>query len=148
MIVAGVGFRRGVEAQEIVALVAWALERAALPPDALSGLATAEPLAGVPAFLSAADRLSVRPLAVPRASLGEAAPRVRTRSARALAAYGVGSVAEAAALAAAGPGAMLVLERIASPSATCALARGGDAGEPSSPDATQAADAGDRESES
>ena len=148
MIVTGLGFRRGIEAQEIVTIVTQALERAALPPAALDGLATAEPLADMAAFVSAADRLSVRTIAVARADLEGAADRVRTRSARALAAYGVGSVAEAAALAAAGPGAMLLLERITSPRATCALAQGADAGEQASPDATQAADAGGRESES
>ncbi len=150
MIVAGVGFRRGVEVQEIVEIVTQALERAALPPDALGGLATAETLAGVTAFISAADCLSVRAIAVPRAGLEGAAPRVRTRSARAIAAYGVGSVAEAAALGAAGPGAMLILDRITSPSATCALAQGTGAWEQASPDATrlQSGESGSRESES
>lgn len=148
MIVAGLGFRRGIEAQEIVTIVTQALERAALSPAALDGLATAEPLADMAAFLFAADRLAVRTIAVPRADLEGAGERVRTRSARALAAYGVGSVAEAAALAAVGSGAMLLLERITSPRATCALAQGADAGEQASPDATQAADAGSRESES
>ncbi|MFB6260725.1 MAG: cobalamin biosynthesis protein [Thiohalorhabdaceae bacterium] len=38
---------------------------------------------------------------------------------------GVGSVAEAAALAAAGPGGRLVVERVTSPLATCAAAEGG-----------------------
>jgi cobalt-precorrin 5A hydrolase len=47
---------------------------------------------------------------------------VPTRSHRIEALRQVGSVAEAAALAAAGPGAMLLLRRIASAGATCALA--------------------------
>jgi cobalt-precorrin 5A hydrolase len=123
MILGGLGFRRGVEAEEIVALVERALERAALEPKALAGLATVEALANVPAFVEAADRLRVRAVAVDAMTLKRAAPQVRAVSARALAAHGVGSVAEASALAAAGPGAVLVLERIASPSATCAIAR-------------------------
>jgi cobalt-precorrin 5A hydrolase len=41
-----------------------------------------------------------------------------------MAAYGVGSVAEAAALACAGPDARLLVPRIASARATCAIARG------------------------
>ncbi len=123
MIVAGVGFRRSVEADEIVALVKQALERAALAADALGKLATIEALAALPAFREAARRLDVAALSVVEPDLSAAAPRVRTQSARSLAAHGVGSVAEAAALGAAGPAAQLILERIASGSATCALAR-------------------------
>ena len=122
-IIAGVGFRHAVEAQEIAALVARALAQAALPPSALSGLATVAALAQLSAFHEAAEALGVPALAVARASLDEAAPRIRTRSARALAAHGVGSVAEAAALGAAGPASALVLARITSAGATCALAR-------------------------
>ncbi|WP_284247317.1 cobalamin biosynthesis protein, partial [Methylobacterium haplocladii] len=48
--------------------------------------------------------------------------RVPTRSARIEAQRGVGSVAEAAALAGAGPGTVLILPRIASAGTTCALA--------------------------
>ena len=123
MIVAGVGFRRGVETGEIVALVEQALERAALAPQALDRLATIEALAALPAFTQAARRLAVRTIPVEEEALVAAASEVRTFSARSLAAHGVGSVAEAAALGAAGPGAVLILARIASPSATCALAR-------------------------
>ncbi|MGQ3348248.1 cobalamin biosynthesis protein [Bosea sp. (in: a-proteobacteria)] len=46
-----------------------------------------------------------------------------TRSTRIASLYGVGSVAEAAALAAAGPGGTLVQPRIATARVTCALAR-------------------------
>lgn len=123
MIVAGVGFRRSVAAEEIVTLVEQALQRAALGRDALLKLATIEALATLPAFAEAAQRLAVTAEPVEEQALSAAAPRVRTQSARSLAAHGVGSVAEAAALGAAGPGAILLLERIASPYATCALAR-------------------------
>ena len=125
MIVAGVGFRQGVEAGEIVALVEQALARASLAPAALDRLATVQTLATVPAFAEAARQLAVTSLPVDARALAAAAPKVRTRSARSLAAHGVGSVAEAAALGAAGPDAELLLVRITSPSATCALAQGG-----------------------
>ncbi len=125
MIVAGVGFRQGVEAGEIVALVEQALARASLVPAALDRLATVQTLATVPAFAEAARQLAVTSLPVDARALAAAAPKVRTRSARSLAAHGVGSVAEAAALGAAGPDAELLLVRITSPSATCALAQGG-----------------------
>lgn len=123
MIVAGVGFRRGVAAEEIVMLVEQALKRAALARNALSRLATVEALATLPAFMEAARRLDVAAAPVAEPALSAAAPFVRTQSARSIAAHGVGSVAEAAALAAAGSHAQLILERIASGSATCALAR-------------------------
>ena len=123
MIVAGIGFRRSVAADEIVALVELALDRASLARDALGRLATIATLAETPAFTEAARRLNVTAMPVTESALAAAAPHVRTQSARSLAAHGVGSVAEAAALAAAGPDADLILERIASASATCALAR-------------------------
>lgn len=55
-----------------------------------------------------------------------AAQPVLTRSAASQATYGTGSVAEAAALAAAGPGARLLSARLISPDrlATCAIAIG------------------------
>jgi cobalt-precorrin 5A hydrolase len=123
MIVAGIGFRRGVTAEEIVALVEQALEGASFKRDALSKLATIEALAFLPSFTEAARRLDVAATAVAQAALLTKAPHVRTQSARSIAAHGVGSVAEASALAAAGPHPKLILERIASASATCALAR-------------------------
>jgi cobalt-precorrin 5A hydrolase len=122
MIVAGVGFRRGVDADEIVSLVEQALARAALGCETLDQLATVEALATLPAFVIAADRLAVPAISIAAPALAAAAPLVRTQSARSLAAHGVGSVAEAAALAAGAPQAELILERIASASATCALA--------------------------
>lgn len=122
MMVAGVGFRRSVAAQEIVTLVDQALVRAGLDHGALHRLATAASLADLPAFREAARRLAVEAAAIDGETLRLTAPAVRTRSERSLAAYGVGSVAEAAALGGAGPKATLVLERIASANATCALA--------------------------
>lgn len=122
MIVAGVGFRRGVEADEIVALVEQALERASLARAALIRLATIEALATLPAFAEAARRLDAVATPVAQNALSATAPHVRTQSARSIAAHGVGSVAEAAALSAAGPHPRLILERISSASATCALA--------------------------
>lgn len=123
VIVAGVGFRRGVAADELVALVRRACDEAALAPERLARLATIEALADEPGFREAARRLAVEPAAVGAAALREAAPAIRTRSARSLAAHGVGSVAEAAALAGAGVGADLMLARVTSARATCALAR-------------------------
>ncbi|KAA2242313.1 cobalamin biosynthesis protein [Salinarimonas soli] len=124
MIVAGVGFRGGAGADEIVALVERALALAAAPRGDLARLATVQALADAPAFQDAARRLAAAGLGVDEIALQGADARVLTRSERSLKAHGVGSVAEAAALAAAGFGSTLLLARISSPAATCALARG------------------------
>lgn len=123
MIVAGVGFRRSATADEIVVLVKQAVARAELPESALNQLATIDALAALPAFEDAACRLAVIAIVIDDVTLSAAAPRVSTHSARSLAAHGVGSVAEAAALAAGGSEARLILERITSASVTCALAQ-------------------------
>ncbi|WP_419730016.1 cobalamin biosynthesis protein [Lichenicola sp.] len=70
----------------------------------------------------AAAVLSLVLQVIDQAALEHVQPLCPTRSARAQAATGVGSVAEACALAAAGPGARLRQKRIASANATCAIA--------------------------
>ncbi len=122
MIVAGVGFRRSASADEIVALVGRAFAEAGLAADRLTAVATIDALADEPSFRDAARRLGRPARGVGGEVLRGTAGRVRTRSERALAAHGVGSVAEAAALGAAGPRAELVLPRISSAAVTCALA--------------------------
>jgi cobalt-precorrin 5A hydrolase len=125
VIVAGVGFRSGAGADEMVALVRRALAEAGAAPSDLARLATLPALAGAAAFRDAARRLGVAPVGVDDGALRDARAKVRTHSPRALAAHGVGSVAEAAALGAAGRDAALLLERIASRTVTCALAEEG-----------------------
>ena len=71
---------------------------------------------------TAAKKLGVRVVLVPEVELHAAGARTATRSERVLALTGVPSVAEAAALAAAGPSARLVSPRLVIGAATCALA--------------------------
>lgn len=118
MIVAGFGFRHGAPLASLRA----ALMLAGAGRGPVSLLATAghkveglRPLAdalGLPVIGFAPDHL---------AGVGTA-----TRSAASLAAHGVGSIAEASALAAAGPGARLLSPRHISPDrmAACAIAQG------------------------
>ena len=129
-LIAGVGFRGATASAEIVALVRRALAEAGLAEAGLAerdlaALATAADRAGRPAIWEAAAAFGLTPVAVEAAALTAADARVATRSARIAALRGVGSVAEAAALAHAGPRARLLLPRIASAGATCALAVGG-----------------------
>jgi cobalt-precorrin 5A hydrolase len=65
-------------------------------------------------------------LPVPQRDLEDAASGTRTKSERVLALLGVPSLAETAALAAAGPTARLLVSRIAIGSVTCALAEACD----------------------
>jgi cobalt-precorrin 5A hydrolase len=124
VIVAGLGFRHGVTPEELVAIVTRAMQEAALAPGELTRLATAEGRATEPAFTEAARMLNAAPAAITSEAMQRAAPAVRTISPRVMAAYGVGSIAEAAALGCFEGPAQLVLPRIASARATCAIARG------------------------
>ena len=112
MIVAGFGFSTRATTESLSAALAATGGR----PDALATLADK-----VQALrpLAEALRLPLIPVAGPL-------PETATQSAASLAARGTGSVAEATALAAAGPGAYLLAPRAFSPDrlATCALAQG------------------------
>lgn len=118
---AGIGARRGVAAKEIVDLVRRAAEQNHVDASRLT-LCTLESKAGESGLHEAARELGVEiiflPLELLRARKG-AAP---THSPRVQAMFGVGSVAEAAALVGAGAGSRLIAPRIATPHAACALA--------------------------
>lgn len=120
MIVAGIGCRRGTDADEIRAAITVVLESAGLSVAAIDYLATASRKADEPGIHAAADALGRSLVIVPDAALA-AAPTL-TRSPRVLAQTGVHSVAEAAALAAAGTGARLLGPRTIAGRAACALA--------------------------
>lgn len=124
MIAAGVGSRRDVSAEEIERVVRLALETFRIPAASVDVLATEAGKSGTAAYVEAAQRLAVPLLGVSSARLGEVADRVITPSARALATKGVPSIAEAAALCAAGAKARLLGARVATARATCAIAIG------------------------
>ncbi|MGL4310030.1 MAG: cobalamin biosynthesis protein [Paracoccaceae bacterium] len=113
--VAGIGFRKGASAQSILSALLLAGGR----PDML---ATPADKADEPGLVEAATRLGLPVIAVAVDDL----PRVDTltHSPRVAAMRGTGSVAEACALLAAGPGARLLAPRVVSPcrQATAALA--------------------------
>jgi len=126
MIVAGIGCRKGASAAEISAVIADALARAGLGTQALDLVAAPESKGGEQGVAAAAAALGVPLMLVAKADLEAAGARTQTRSERVLALIGVPSVAEAAALAAGGPAARLILPRITVGVATCALAVGGE----------------------
>ena len=117
MIVAGFGFRRAATAESLLD----ALDKAR-GPQAPALLATAEDKAAAPAFQALSARLGLPIHAVTLDALSQVETPTRSATVRAL--RGSGSVAEAAALVAAGPGASLLGPRAVSADrmATCALA--------------------------
>jgi cobalt-precorrin 5A hydrolase len=124
MMVAGVGCRRGTSAAEIEVVIAAALARVGLAGHRVDVLATAEFKGDESGIAAAAAARGVPLMLIAQADLERAGGRA-TNSRRVAQLMGVGSVAEAAALAAGGPDARLVVPRIAIGPATCALARSG-----------------------
>ncbi|WP_454917944.1 cobalamin biosynthesis protein [Xanthobacter sediminis] len=122
MIAAGFGMSSRVEPETLVALFAQVLAEAGLEAEAVSCAATVSVRQGLPAFQAAMARLHLPVRAVTAAEMEAAGDRVATSSPPILARHGVGSLAEAAALAAAGDGARLLVPRRALRAATCALA--------------------------
>ncbi|WP_245986037.1 cobalamin biosynthesis protein [Azospirillum thermophilum] len=127
-IFAGIGCRTGCGGEEIAGLLTACLDEAAVPAEARAAVRMAAPdrkrtEAGI---AEAAGRLGLALVFVPQAELAAVQDRVATRSAAVRTAVGLDSVAEAAALAAAGPGSRLLLPRRATARATCALAISGD----------------------
>ncbi|MBV6634838.1 MAG: cobalamin biosynthesis protein [Mameliella sp.] len=119
MIVAGFGFRGAVSVQGLVDAFCGAGSG-----QTVSALATAADKAETPVFMAFARQMGLPVIGIDAATLS--AQEVRTQSVASTAARQTGSLAEAAALAAAGPGARLIVTRVVSEDrmATCALAEG------------------------
>ncbi|WP_037571685.1 precorrin-3B C(17)-methyltransferase [Phaeacidiphilus oryzae] len=127
-LVVGVGASRGASAEEITALVDSVLAEAGLSRRSVTALATVDAKAEEPGILAAAEALGVRLVTHPAEAL--ASIEVPNPSDAPLAAVGTPSVAEAAALATAPGGELLVPKRKsapaeagAAPMATAAVAR-------------------------
>ena len=124
MIVAGIGCRRNATAEAIEASIEAALAACQLDHSKLAALATAAEKGGEPGLLAAANRLALQVILVEAAEMALAASGALTLSQRVLALKGVPSVAETAALAAAGRGARLLAARVSNKQASCAIAIG------------------------
>ncbi len=116
MIVAGVGFSSAALAEDIAAVV----RAAGFAPQVLA----APEFKDGAALREAAAMLDLPLQLIGRVALEAAQARCATFSAAAEAAVGLGSVAEASALAAAGPDGRLLVTRNSHGRATCALAEG------------------------
>jgi cobalt-precorrin 5A hydrolase len=122
MIVAGIGCKRGAPASDIEGAIRAALACARIDADALDVIATIEAKSAEAGIRGAAEKFGLSVVVVPEVELAAANGRVETHSERVTSLAGVGSVAEAAALAAAGPASTLIVSRRIVGAATCALA--------------------------
>ena len=125
MIVAGVGSRRGVSAEEVCACVRGAMARHDVKLCDISLMATPALKGGEAGIIKAALDLGLLLVMVPQTQLEAAGARAVTHSERVVALMGVPSVAEASALAAAGRRSTLIGPRFVLGAVTCALAREG-----------------------
>lgn len=118
----GVGASRGAPAAELLALAQDALAAAGLAMEAVACVVSADLKADEPAVHALAAHLGVPARFLPRARLAAEAARVPSPSAAVEREIGIPSVAEAAALAAAGPGGRLIVAKRKGPHATVAVA--------------------------
>jgi len=122
-LIAGIGLRPGTTQADIAECLDLALAAAGLAQEPLQRIATLAARGAEPGLLALAKARHAELVAIPDEALKGFEASCATRSTRISALYGVGSVAEAAALAAAGPGGVLIQPRIATARVTCALAR-------------------------
>jgi cobalamin biosynthesis protein CbiG len=124
LIAIGVGCRRNCSGVLIAQLVSRTL--GSWPTDLQKplrrSLFTIEDKRGDAGLHEAAEALGLDLVFLNREALREAMPRTKIRSARAQALFGVGSVAEASAIAGGGPNATLVVPRTSDNDVTCAIA--------------------------
>ena len=124
MIAVGIGCRRNSPAARIGAAVEEALAKTGLAAGKVDALAVPAFKADEPGIVRAAQELGVPVKLVRRSELDAVQPLCATRSRAAEESTGLAAVSEAAALAAAGRNARLLLPRIARSGVTCAVARG------------------------
>lgn len=124
LIAIGIGCRKNCSAATLAQLVSrtFALWPEHLPMLPRRSLFTIEDKRGEAGILEAAEALGIDLIFLPRGALRDAMSGTLTRSAHAARLFGVASVAEASALAGAGPNAALIVPRASTNDATCAIA--------------------------
>jgi cobalt-precorrin 5A hydrolase len=127
MMVAGIGSRKGVGVEDVLAAIETALEAHGLAMTALSALATAALKKDEDAIAAAGRSLNLPVVIVDDAALQAASPGTLSHSSLSQELAGTPSVSEAAALAVAGAGAKLLGPRTVLGPVTCAIAISGDA---------------------
>jgi cobalt-precorrin 5A hydrolase len=116
----GIGCKRGCSSEAIVALVERAI--AAACAGAPAGLFTHEAKKSEAGLANAAKALGLPLVFLDGQVLRQASLRAATNSPRVMAMFGLPSIAEAAALAGAGPSSVLLVARMSGGGASCAIA--------------------------
>ncbi|MDQ6868500.1 MAG: cobalamin biosynthesis protein [Pseudomonadota bacterium] len=116
----GIGCKRGCSSEAIVALVERAI--AAACAGAPTALFTHEAKKSEAGLASAAKALDLPLVFLDGQVLRQASLRAATNSPRVMAMFGLPSIAEAAALAGAGPSSVLLVARMSDGGASCAIA--------------------------
>ena len=124
VIVAGVGCRKAISAAQVESAIEAALLHNRLAAHQLKVIAVPAMRGTEAGIVAAAAARGVPLMVVAQNALEAASSRTLTRSVRSMATMKVHSVAEAAALAGAGPNARLLAPRVAIGPVTCALAEG------------------------
>ncbi|PYE27042.1 cobalt-precorrin 5A hydrolase [Rhizobium sp. PP-CC-3A-592] len=120
-LVLGLGCRPGAAVADVLDLARAVLADAGYPKLPLRAIASLDARAGEPALLALADHFAVPLLTFDAARLEAETPRIATPSLDVFRLTGCHSVAEASALAAAGVGGRLVVEKRTSRQATAAV---------------------------
>ncbi|WP_367714246.1 cobalamin biosynthesis protein (plasmid) [Nitratireductor sp. GISD-1A_MAKvit] len=125
MICAGFGARKGVTSEAVLAALDAALTMHDIARNRLNALATVPRKRDEPGLTDAAKALRLPLIIADEAAMRAAATHCLTRSEQALAATGLPSASEAAALAVCGPAARLLGPRLTLDGVTCAIATTG-----------------------
>lgn len=122
MIVAGLGCRKGSTREELLSALDAACLEARISRESIAALATGEIKREEPGILQLAEMLKLPLHIIADDALMEAEPRTKTISRHSLAKTLSSSLSEGAALAAAGKTSEIIVPRLISQGATCALA--------------------------
>ena len=123
MIVAGLGCRRGTDTDGVAAALALACRQAGIDLDSIGALATGTIKEDEPGIIALAEQLGLPLHIIGADALKEAGSETRTVSKHSLAKTVSPSLSEAAAIAAIDGPAELLVARVISEGATCALAQ-------------------------
>lgn len=127
MMVAGIGSRKGVSVEDVLAAIETTVEVHGLTMTALSALATAPLKQDEKAIFAAGHQLNLPVIVADAAVIEAASSATISRSSLSQDLAGTPSVSEASALAVAGKGARLLGPRTVLGPVTCAIAISGDA---------------------
>ncbi|AYD03036.1 cobalamin biosynthesis protein [Neorhizobium sp. NCHU2750] len=123
MIVAGLGCRKGSTSEELLSALDAACSQAGISRESITALATGEIKREEPGMLQLAEALHLPLHIVSDDALMNMEPRTKTVSRHSLAKTLSSSLSEAAALAVAGETSEIIVPRLISQGATCALAQ-------------------------